>query len=123
MATTRVSAATAVGFGGRPERPRMSLVSWKPIVKGALRGFASIELPIGLKIYDIPVLVGKNGPWAGLPSKPQIDRDGRQKTDVNGKAAYTPMLEWKDRDLSDRFSAAVVGLVRAEHPDDLGNLP
>ena len=35
-----------------PERPRMRLVSWKPLIKGALRGFATLELPIGLKLID-----------------------------------------------------------------------
>jgi hypothetical protein len=104
-----------------PERPRMRLLSWKPLVKGPLRGFATLELPIGLKLIDCPVLVGPAGPWAGLPSKPLLDRDGRQKID-NGKRAFEPVLEWRDRALSDRFSAAVVALVLAAHPDALEGL-
>jgi hypothetical protein len=59
--------------------PRMRLISWKPLVRGSLRGFATVELPIGLKIFDCPILTGPNGPRASLPSKPQIDK-GRQKT-------------------------------------------
>jgi hypothetical protein len=54
-----------------------------------------------------------------LPSKPQIDRDGRQKTDTNGRAVYAPVLEWRDRGLADRFSAAVVELVLQAHPEAL----
>jgi hypothetical protein len=46
------NAATAVGFCGRPDRPRMRLVSCKPVTKGNLRGFAIVELPIGLTIFD-----------------------------------------------------------------------
>jgi hypothetical protein len=35
----------------RAERPRMRLVSWKALVKGTLRGFATVEpLPIELKL-------------------------------------------------------------------------
>jgi hypothetical protein len=102
------------------ERPRMRLVGWRLMRKGSLRGFATVELPIGLKIHDVPVLISSGKPWAALPSKPQIDKEGRHKTDVNGKAAYVLIFEWKDRDLSDRFSQAVVALVRAEYPDDLG---
>ena len=34
------------------ERPRMRLVSWKPMAKGSLCGFATVELPIGLKLID-----------------------------------------------------------------------
>ena len=98
---------------------QMRLVGWRPIAKGSLRGFAVVELPIGLKIHDIPVFIGTNGPWASLPNKPQIDRDGRQKVGANGKAAFSPILEWRDKDLRDRFSEAVVGLVRDAHPDAL----
>jgi hypothetical protein len=113
-------------LGARPDartaeaRPRLRLIDWRPCVKKSLRGFATIELPVGLKIHDVPVLVGPKGPWASLPAKPQIDRDGRQKTDASGKPAYVSILEWKSGDLSDRFSAAVVKLVRTAHPDALG---
>jgi hypothetical protein len=97
----------------------MRLLSWRLMAKGSLRGFVTVELPIALKIIDIPVLVGRTGAWANLPSKPQIDREGRQKADANGKALYAPVLEWRSGDLSDRFSEAVVALVRAAHPADL----
>jgi hypothetical protein len=101
------------------EQKRMRLIAWKPLVKNSLRGFATVLLPIGLKISDVPVLISNGKTWASLPSKPQLDQDGQHKRDVNGKAAYSPILEWKDRDLSDRFSQAVVALVRADYPDDL----
>ncbi len=90
----------------------MRLVGWKPLPKNSLRGFATVELPIGLTIADIPVLIGKNGPWASLPSKPQIDRDGTHKRDANGKPLYVAILSWRDRELSARFSDSVVALVR-----------
>ena len=97
-------------------RPRMRLVSWKSLVKGSLRGFATIELPIGLRIIDVPVLVSNGKAWASLPSKPQLV-DGRQKLD--GKPLYAPMLEWRDKALRDRFSDRVIELVRAEYLDAL----
>jgi hypothetical protein len=98
----------------------MRLLSFRPFVKGSLRGFATVELPMGLRILDLPVLVGRNGPWVNMPAKPQVDRDGgQQKRDVNGKLAYVAILEWRDRDLANRFSNAVIDLVRAAHPDAL----
>ena len=121
-ALRRAEAATwgALPTPGHPgEQKRMRLIAWKPLVKNSLRGFATVLLPIGLKISDVPVLISNGKTWASLPSKPQVDKDGRHKRDVNGKLAYTAILEWKDRDLSDRFSQAVVALVRAEHPDAL----
>jgi len=97
----------------------MRLVSWRPVRKGSLRGFATVRLAIGLTIRDCPVLVGRNGAWATLPGKPQIDAEGRHKKDVNGKPAYVCILEWDSRALSDRFSNGVVSAVRRRCPGDL----
>ena len=99
---------------------RMQLVEWRPLVKNSLRGFATVALPCGLKIRDIPVLLGRNGPWASLPNKPLLDNNGQQKRDANGKPAYVAILEWRDREVSDRFSSAVVELIRSQHPDAFG---
>src|SRR5438045_4190226 len=101
-----VNAAIALGYGDRPALRRLRLVSWRLYRKGALRGFASVELSIGLQIVDCPVLHNNDRTWVGLLGKPQIDSTGRQRTDVNGKALYTSVLQWKDRELRDRFSDA-----------------
>jgi hypothetical protein len=61
-----------------------------------------------------------NGPWAALPAKPELDNEGRRKLDINGKPTWSPVLEWRTRDLANRFSDAVVAAVRQAHPDDLG---
>jgi hypothetical protein len=115
-------AATRATWGELPaeQRPRtIALVAWRPFVKGALRGFATVELPIGLKLVDCAVLVSNGKVWASLPSKPILDRDSRHKIDATGKLAYCPILEWRTCDLADRFSAAVVEMVRREHPSAL----
>jgi hypothetical protein len=109
------------------ERPRMNVVGWKPLVKGTFHGFASVELPIGLnglntlsalKVFDCPVSVGPKGPWASLASKFVLDREGRQAR-PNGKPRFAPVLECRNRELADRFSTAIVALIRAAHPDAL----
>jgi hypothetical protein len=106
----------------RAEGPAMSgpkqmrLVSFKPLIKGALRGFANIELPNGLKIDDCTVCISNGRAWASLPSKPVLDRDGRH-VEKDGKKQYAAILHWPDRETSDRWSEAVVALVRAEHPE------
>jgi hypothetical protein len=97
----------------------MRLLSWKAVRKGDLVGFATVMLPIGLKVVDCPVLVSHGKVWAALPSKPQVDKDGRQRIGADGKPAYAVILEWRSRELADGFSAAVVALVRAEHAEDL----
>ena len=57
--------------------------------------------------------------WVTLPGRPLIDAEGRHKKDVNGKLAYVAVLDWDDRALNDRFSAALVAAVRRAHPSDL----
>jgi hypothetical protein len=111
-------ADVAAGFGGPPpQRPSMQLLNWKPLIRNSLRGFADVELPSGLRIREIPVLSSHGKSWATLPSKPQIDKDGRHRKGPDGKPAYTAILEWRTTDLKDGFSAKVVELVRAAHPD------
>jgi hypothetical protein len=99
----------------------MRLVEWRALRKNTLHGFAIIELPSGLIVRDVSVHQ-KNGKWwAGLPSRPVLDTDGKQIVNHGGHRQYAAVLGWRDRDLSDRFSVAVVELVRAEHPGDLGD--
>jgi len=102
----------------RAKRPRMRRVSRKPIVKGSLRGFATVELLPGLRIADCPVLISNGKAWANLPSKPVLGREGRQ-AEVSGKKQYASILEWKNRDLSDRFSDSLIALIIERHPDAL----
>ena len=97
-------------------RPGLRLISFKPLRKGSLVGFATVRLPIGLKIVDCPVCVSHGRAWAALPAKPQF-KDGQPIRDERGKLAYSPILEWRDKRLHDAFSERVVAAVRAEYPD------
>jgi hypothetical protein len=97
------------------------LRGFRPLPKGALIGFADIELPGGLLVHDCPIFRAKDaGAWAALPAKPVVDRDGKQRPDINGKRQFAPMLEWRSRELSNRFSAAVTALIERAYPGALG---
>ena len=97
---------------------RMRLISFKPLVKGALRGFVNVELPNELTVTDCPVCTSGGKVWASLPSKPVLDRDGKH-VEINGKRQYCAILSWADRQTADRWSEAVVALLREAHPDAL----
>ena len=84
---------------------RLRLIDWRPVRKGQLFGFASVELPIGLCVHDVAVLHGKNGPWAALPTKAELDGDRRQRRDVDGRPSYARVLSWRTRHLEAAFSA------------------
>ena len=51
-----------------------------------------------------------------LPSKPLLDESGQHKCDANGKPRYVPLVQWRDRSLSDRFSDVAISLIREAHP-------
>jgi hypothetical protein len=110
--------AAAAGFGDKPPPKRLRLIVWRPLVKGALRGFADVELANGLQIDDIAVHVRDGRVWASLPTRPMLDQDGRQVL-RGGKPQYAAILRWRTRHLADRFAAALVELVRRVHPDAL----
>jgi hypothetical protein len=100
---------------------RLRLIDWRPVRKGRLYGFASVEIaPIGLKVAEIPVLKGdKSGPWACLPTKPRLDGNGQQLRESDGAPRYDRFLTWSSKRREGDFSAAVVALVRRRHPQDL----
>jgi hypothetical protein len=100
-------------------KPRMQLLEWSAFRKNTLHGFAVVELPSGLVIRDVSIHEKAGKWWVGLPARPQIGQDDKVIRNHSGKVQYAATLGWKDRDLADRFSAAVVELVRAEHPGDL----
>jgi hypothetical protein len=77
---TAPDAATAVGYGDKPPARQLRLISWRPLAKGSLRGFCTIELlPLGLKNIDCPVLLSHGRAWCALPAKVQVENTGRQK--------------------------------------------
>jgi hypothetical protein len=96
---------------------RLRLVDWHPIKKGKVIGFALVEFPCGLRVHDVPVLQGRDGPWAALPTKPRLDAERRQQRDMEGRLTYVPVLSWTTQRLEKAFSARVVALVAAAHPE------
>jgi hypothetical protein len=104
-------------------RPRMRLTAWRPLRKNSLVGFVTLELPNGLTIRDISVHESHGKSWAALRAKPMIDGEGRCIRNDVGKIQYATILAWRDRDLADRFSAAVVEAGRAAHPELRENSP
>jgi hypothetical protein len=94
----------------------MRLISFKPVQKGALIGFANIELPNSLRIDGCVVMCSNNKYWASFPAKPVLDAEGRQVV-IDGKKQYAAIIQWPDRETSTRFSDALVALVREAHPE------
>jgi DNA-binding cell septation regulator SpoVG len=95
----------------------IQILDWRELRRNTLLGFAKVELPSGMVINDVTVLMGKEGPWASPPSKPMIDRDGVAMKDQNGKLKYVPIIEFTSKQVRDRFSHAVVDALCLVHPE------
>jgi hypothetical protein len=91
------------------------------MIKGVPRGSCRIQSPSGLVVQDAAGFVGRRRAWANLPAKAWIGQDNRRKTDVNGKPAYLPVLEWRNRGLADHFREAVLALIRGARPGELAD--
>jgi hypothetical protein len=98
----------------------MRLLGWRRLRQGRLLGFATAELPIGLIIDEIPVLRGPEGLWGAMPSRVELNPDGRTvRTGGDGKPLYRSIARWKSRRLANAFSNRIIELVRAAHAEDL----
>ena len=50
------------------------------------------------------------------PTKPMLDKDGRQRRTDDGKA-HLPILEWRNSDLNKPFSEVVIRALREQLPN------
>ena len=76
--------------------PREMRVSdWKPMEKGTLRAFFTIEMPSGLILHDCMLHEKGSARWIGLPA--------RQYQKSSGATAWAPVVEFRDRQTADRF--------------------
>jgi hypothetical protein len=84
----------------------MTISNWKAFQKNTLRGFFTLALDSGLVIHKCS-LHEKNGQrWIGLPAEKYSKRDGA--------VAYSVLIEFTSRQVSDRFRKQVVRALEAE---------
>ena len=93
--------------------PAPRILSWRPWRNeaGTVLGFISAEMPSGMIINGLKLMVGPKGtPWVATPATKREAADG-------GKPAWDPIIEFIDRPTRDRFGAAILAALRAQHPD------
>ncbi len=72
----------------------VTLLSWKPMRRGGLLGFARIRLGRAMIVNDVSIAHSSGTAWAAMPSKPRLDASGAAMRDARGKVLYTPLIEW-----------------------------
>lgn len=97
--------------------PELRLRDFRAVQKNTLRGFATFEFPNGLIIHEMPVHVKNGSAWVSFPSQPQLE-NGVHRV-IDGKTQWKRLIEWRDRDLSDRFSDTAIAVIRREKPGAL----
>jgi hypothetical protein len=88
---------------------------WRPMVRNSLQRFLTLRLePSGLVSRECPLHTKGNKRWVGLPSKPQLDAEGRHRIDpTTNKNLYTPIVEITGTEARGRFQKAVLEAVDA----------
>lgn len=72
-----------------------TVIAWKALERGSMKGFLSLSLPSGMVIHEIMLFEKEGKRWIGLPSRPFEKKDGTK--------AYNAIVEFPDRDRRDKF--------------------
>jgi hypothetical protein len=85
---------------------------FRVVAKNTLRGFVTLTLaPSGIVLRECSLHEKDGKRWIGLPSKPQLDPEGRHRIDTAGKRMYVPIVEIAGKDERARFQQAAVAAV------------
>jgi len=82
----------------------ITICDWKPLNKGALRGFFTVILPSGMRIHACTLFEKEERRWINGPTRSFTS---------NGKTTHETLVEFIDKSTADRFSAAVLAALDA----------
>jgi hypothetical protein len=85
-------------------------------------GFFSVEHPSGLIGHQCKLMVGSKGTrWIATPAVRETDNQGNIKLDVNGKAVWQPIVEFRDKPTRQRWQDQILAALRMTHPEASDN--
>jgi hypothetical protein len=111
--------AQTAGFGGKP-RPTIRILRWRPFTNpsGPVLGLLDVELPSGLQILDIRFGIGsRGGAYVMMPAEKMRDRDDRPLLDDRNKPRGRSLVDFRSKDVRERFSDQVVAALRRAQPE------
>lgn len=88
-----------------------------PLPKNILLGVVKVELPSGMVIVDMTVLISDCGAWTSPPAKPMVFADITIMKNQNGNIRYVPIIEFTSKEVCTRLSDAVIAALRQSHPE------
>jgi hypothetical protein len=98
--------------------PNIIALDFKPLRKGTLLGFATVEIrELGLRVRDIAIHRSSGSCSAAMPAKAMIDAQGNLIHDPErGRISYTAIFEFADASARGVFSQAVIDAVAQFNP-------
>jgi hypothetical protein len=85
---------------------------WRKVERNTLQGFVTLVLPSSLVVHECSLHVQGSRRWVGLPGRPQLDADGRQRVDpTTGRKAYVPVVEIYEKAARERFQRAALAAI------------
>jgi hypothetical protein len=92
------------------------ILSWRPLRRGALLGFAKVAFPSGVVLAEVAIMRGPTHAWCAPPTRPRLHR-GELVRKTNGKIQQLDLIEFMSSDIKDRWSHSIIAALRAQYPD------
>lgn len=89
----------------------MKCTAYTPMQKGALLGFATLEMSSGMILRDCSHCLTGGREWVGPPSKPRVDANGCT-VEKDGKRQYVNVVTFATREIGDKWSEQAVRAIR-----------
>jgi len=89
----------------------MKVVSFKPLERGSLLGFADLAMDSGLVLLGCSYHAANGKRWCSPPSRPQLDAERKPMIGDDGKIIYAPMVDFAEKRLRYRWSDAAVAAI------------
>jgi DNA-binding cell septation regulator SpoVG len=107
-------------WGRRSAPSHGKVLKWPPHRNpaGTMLGFISAELPSGMIIHGMKLMVGPKGArWIAMPSEKRLDQERRPVIGEDGKPVYNHFVDFRDKRAREKFRDPILDAIRAEHPE------
>jgi DNA-binding cell septation regulator SpoVG len=83
-----------------------------------VRGFVDVQLPSGLIINSIKLMVGAQGAhWLAMPAVKAADKEGNEVTNRDGKALWNNFVDFASPQIRARFQQETLAALRRKHSE------
>ena len=103
-------------FGDPPPAERgmsaaITCLTFKPLARGSMLGFADLQMPSGLILKGCSLLESNGRRWVNPPGRPQLDADRKAMLDDAGKIIYAVSIDFSTKAIRSRWSAEAVAAI------------